>query len=103
MTLFLACFLTVLIEVPYLALFGYRDRYALTVTVCANVVTNLVLNLVLLLFLPPVLETVLLLELAVVAAEFLIYSAAFAPSFRLFLLTLSANVLSFGLGLILFR
>ena len=103
MRIFAACLCTVLIEAPFLALFGFRDRYALTVTVCANIVTNLVLNLTLFFLGSWVLETVLLLEAAVVAAEFLIYSLAFAPSVRLFFLTLAANVLSFTLGLFLFR
>lgn len=102
MSILIACLLTVLIEVPFLALFGYRDRYAVTVTVCANVVTNLTLNLSLHLFLPPTWAVVLLAESLVVAVETLIYSAAFRPSARLFLLTLCANLLSFGLGLLIF-
>ena len=52
MSLFFACGLTVLIEVPFLFLFGYRGRNAVTVTVCANVITNLPLNLAFLWFLP---------------------------------------------------
>ncbi len=102
MSIFIACLLTVLIEVPFLALFGYRDRYAVTVTVCANIVTNLTLNLCLHLFLPRTWPVVLTAEGTVAAAETLIYFAAFRPSARLFLLTLCANLLSFGLGLIIF-
>ena len=41
----LACLLTLLIEVPFLAAFGYRSRSDLTITVCVNIVTNLLLNL----------------------------------------------------------
>ena len=45
MMIFLACALTVLIETPFLALFGYRKRDEVVIIVCANVVTNLLLNL----------------------------------------------------------
>ncbi len=102
MSLFFACLLTVLIEVPFLAVFGYRDRYAVTVTVCANIVTNLTLNLCMRLFLPHTWSVVLFAEGIVAAAETLIYFAAFRPAVRLFLLTLCANLLSFGLGLLIF-
>lgn len=98
MSLFLACALTVLIETPYLAFFGYRNRYALTVVVCVNVITNLTLNLTLRFLIPVTGLSVLIGEIAVVGAEYLLYRIAFGKRKRLFLLTLSANVLSFGLG-----
>ena len=43
----LACLLTVVLEGAFLALCGYRDRFSLTVVVCANIITNLLLNLAL--------------------------------------------------------
>ena len=98
MSLFLACALTVLIEKPYLAFFGYRDRYALTVVACVNVITNLTLNLTLRFLVPMTGLSVLIGEIAVVGAEYLLYRIAFGKRKRLFLLTLSANILSFGLG-----
>jgi hypothetical protein len=100
--IFIACLLTVLIETPFLALFGYRSKDELLIIICANVVTNLLLNLALAYV--PVLSGawVYLLEALVVAAEYAIYAAAFGPSRRLFLLTLLANCLSYGLGLIIF-
>lgn len=101
MSLFLACALTVLIEVPFLALFGYRSRYEVTVTVCANVVTNLTLNLCLRFLLPPSLWSVAGGEVAVVLAEAALYRIAFGRRGGLFPLTLAANALSFGLGLLL--
>ena len=101
MTVFLACALTVLIETPFLALFGYRRREELAVIVCANVVTNLLLNLALML-LPLPRWSVDPLEAAVVAAEYAVYALAFGRSRRLFLLTLAANCLSYGIGLLLF-
>ena len=97
-SLFLACALTVLIETPYLAFFGYRDRYALTVVVCVNVITNLTLNLALRFLVPLTGLSVLIGELAVVGAEYLLYRIAFGRRRGLFLLTLSANILSFGRG-----
>ena len=102
MSLFLACALTVLIEVPFLALFGFRSRYAVTVTVCANVITNLTLNLCLRFLLPPSLLSLACGEIAVVLAEFVLYRIAFGKKRGLFLLTLAANVLSCRLGMVIF-
>ena len=99
--IFLACLLTVLIEGAFFALLGYRDRFCLTVIVCANVITNLLLNLAFRIGLPYRPVWIALGELSVVAAEYAIYAKAFGPSKRLLLLTLAANCLSFGLGLLL--
>ncbi len=96
-----ACLLTLLIETPFLALWGYRDRYALAVVVCTNVLTNLTLNLSFLLCLPYTALWIAVGELTVVAAEYLIYARAFGHSRRLLLLTFLANCLSFGLGLLI--
>lgn len=101
MNLFLACALTVLIETPFLALFGFSNRYALTVVIASNVLTNLLLNLAFAWVLPYTLPVVLLAEAVVVAAEYLIYRAAFGWSRRLFFLTLCANALSYSAGLLL--
>ena len=99
----LACVLTVVIEVPFLALTGYRDRDALTVTVCTNVITNLLLNLTLALAFPHGAGGwIYTLAALVVAAEYGIYAAAFGGSGRLFASTLAANCLSYGLGLLIF-
>ena len=102
MRIFLACALTVLIETPFLALCGLRKRDELIVIVCANVVTNLLLNL--LLWRVPSLYTapvIALLEAAVVFAEYGVYRLAFGPRRGLLLLSLAANALSFGLGLLI--
>ncbi len=102
MRILLACGLTVLIETPFLALWGYRKRDELIVIVCANVFTNLLLNLLLWrvpsLYVPGVIA---LLEAAVVAVEYGIYRLAFGARRGLFWLTLGANALSYGLGLLL--
>ena len=97
----LACLLTVLIETPFLALWGFRKARDLAVIVCANVLTNLLLNLSFLLGLPYRPLWIAAGELLVVAAEYAVYARAFGPSRRLLLLTLAANCLSFGLGLLL--
>ncbi len=102
--IFLACLLTVLIEGGFLALLGYRDRYSLTVIVCANVITNLLLNLTIALaFRGNPGMWIYPMELCVVAAEYAIYSVAFGKSWKLFFLTLAANCISYGLGLLIFR
>lgn len=97
----LACLLTVLIETPFLALWGYRSRRELAVIVCANVLTNLLLNLSFLLGLPYRPGWIAAGELLAVAAEYGIYARGFGRSRKLLLLTLLANCLSFGLGLLL--
>ena len=99
---FLACAMTVLIEAPFLALCGYRDRGAVAIIACTNIVTNLLLGLAMV-FLPcgrtPI--GLLILEALVVVGEYAIYARAFGRSRRLFLLTLAANALSCGIGLLL--
>ena len=103
MSLFLACALTVMIETPFLWLFGLRGREETVIVVCANVVTNLILNLSFRLFLPYRLPVILAAEALVVLAEYGIYAAAFGRGRRLFFLTLAANALSYGTGLLLHR
>ena len=98
----LACLLTVVLEGAFLALWGYRDSFSLTVIVCANVITNLLLNLALWSF-PGAYAWILPLEASVVAAEYAVYAVAFGKSWKLFFLTLAANCISFGIGLLIFR
>ena len=100
--IFLACLLTVLIEGGFLALLGYRDRFSLIVIVCANVITNLLLNLALWRF-PGAYVWILPLEVCVAAAEYGIYAFAFGKTWKLFFLTLAANCISFGVGLLFFH
>ena len=101
--IFLACLLTVLIEGGFLYLAGYRDRYSLTVIVCVNVITNLLLNLLIAL-LPGAAAglRIYFLELCVVAAEYAVYAVAFGRGRKLFLLTLAANCISYGIVLLIF-
>lgn len=103
MTLLLVCALTVLIETPLFFAAGYRDRDSLLVVVCANIVSNLTLNLCVRLLFPERGAAEYALEATAVAAEYAVYSLAFGRSRRLFLLTLAANCLSYGIGLLLFR
>ena len=99
--MFLACALTVLIETPFMALFGRRSREELLIVVCTNVVTNLSLNLFLLLC--PAFRGgwIWVLEEFVCGVEYCIYALAFGPSWRLLGLTVAANCLSFFLGRLL--
>ena len=104
MSIWTCCLLTVVIELAFMMICGYRSRYEITVIVCANVVSNLLLNLLIIyvfrwqqgLWIIPM-------ELAVVAGEYLYYTRAFGGSRRLFLLTLAANVISFSAGLLILR
>ena len=94
-----ACIMTVIIETVFFRLFGWRGRTELVIVMLVNVITNVSLNLIISL-LPDVYGSfwLIILELAVVAAEYLIYRSAFGPSGRLLPVTFFANVLSFLLG-----
>jgi len=97
------CLLTVLVEALFFALCGYRDRLDLSIVVYANIITNLSLNLILILCgATGLLSWVIPLECVVVIAEYLIYTRAFGATKRLFLITIAANALSFGIGQLLF-
>lgn len=101
--MFLACALTAAVETALFALFGYRRGWQLLVVACANVASNLLLNLTAALAFPGgVGAWVWLLEGAVLAAEYAVYTVAFRPGWRLFALTAGANALTYGLGLLLF-
>lgn len=97
-----ACVLTVLLETGLFCLLGYRKKEDLAIVACVNVVTNLTLNLAIALLFPggPGFLLVLL-ELAVVFAEYLIYARAFGATNRLFGQTFAANLLSCNVGMLL--
>ena len=96
-----ACLLTMGLETAFFALTGPRDRLFLCLCLAVNAASNLTLNLLLGLWGFRIL-TALILELGVLAAEYIAYALVKGPSARLFLLTLSANILSFSLGWLLF-
>ena len=102
MTLILACVITVVVETVLFRIFGYKKADDLVIIVLSNVITNVTLN-VLILLVPDLYDVpwLIIAELAVVAAEYLIYRRAFGGSFKLLILTFFANVLSFASGLIL--
>lgn len=104
MTLFLACALTVLLETGFLSLLVSREASFLAVCALANTATNLALNLTLARAAGFVDITwfVYPLEAAAVLAEYGVYTLVLGRSRRLFLLTLAANLLSYGAGLLIF-
>ena len=99
MKIFAACILTVIIETVFFRLFAVKGREELTIVALANIITNLVLNLFLAFF-PDAygFPWLLILELAVVASEYLIYRSAFGGSAFLLLMTAAANAISYGVG-----
>ena len=100
--IFKACILTVFLEAGLFYLLGYRKKDDVKIVVCANVITNLVLNLAIALLFPGGPGSFLLLmEIAVVIAEYLIYAKAFGATNRLFGQTLAANALSYTAGVVL--
>lgn len=103
MRLLLACALTVAIETLFFLLIGWRDRRFLLLCVSANALTNLCLNLLILLMARAGIWTAwfaLPLELAVVAAEYAIYTIVRTRGWKLLLLTAAANALSYSIGLL---
>ena len=104
MMLFVACLLTVLIETPLLYLWGWRDRDAVITVVCVNVISNLLLNLTLLLVFPGrgAGNWIYLLEPLVVAGEYAVYTLASRPSWKLLYQTFAVNLISYGIGLLIF-
>ena len=104
MILFVCAALTVAIETPFMYLLGCRNRDEVLLIICVNVATNLLLNLGLGLgFAGREPGTIIYaLEAIVVAVEYVLYALAMGKSLRLFLLTLAANCLSYGIGLIIF-
>ena len=105
MTLFIACFLTVVTETAFFYLLGRRGWAFTTVCVAVNAATNLSLNLLLGWMKAKGAEISLLvypLELAVIFIEFGAYAALEGPSKKLFWQTAGANALRYGLGLVLF-
>ena len=99
-----ACILTVILEVGLFRVCGYRKPLDLGIVALANVVTNVALNLILELVIAAFdLPWIIVLEIIVIAAEYLIYSRAFGPSRNLFILTFCANLLSFLAGAVVYE
>ena len=101
--LFLACLVTVVVETALFWLAGYRSRDEILVVVCTNVITNLLLNLVLSgIFFSVSGRMIVLGELVVIAVETAIYTFAFGRFGKVLALTVTANLLSVFVGMLLF-
>jgi hypothetical protein len=82
-----SCLLTVLKEAPFLALCGYRGMSAIAIIVCTNLITNLLMNVLLTLLCSRwTIGALVLAEVLVVVAEYLIYSVTFGGGRKLFCL-----------------
>ena len=94
--------LTAAVEMLFFSAMGYHSRDAIMVIICTNILTNVVLNAAVNLigWEPP---GAYLAEILVVVVEYAIFALAFGRSRKLFGLTLAANALTFGLGLIIFH
>lgn len=101
MSIVLSCLLTVVLETAFLALIGFRSKDEIKIIICANVMTNLSMNFVLW-FVPKTVITVIALELIVIAVECNIYTTLFYKSAKMYLLTVAANLISCGAGLLIF-
>ena len=93
--------LTALIETAVFAAAGYRRKIDLCLCASVNLLTNLALNLVLSLCGSGT-GTVVLLEILVVAAEYICYSRAYGKGNNLFPLVLFSNLLSYLIGRLIY-
>ena len=101
----LACVLTVVIELVFFLLIGKRSRDFAFVCVLINIATNLTLNLILSLLYAAGWYgnlQVIGLEVLVVLAEYRVYALLEGKSRKLMLLTIAANAITYGLGLVIF-
>ena len=90
-----------ILETTFFWMFGYDSRDEKTVVACTNVLTTAAMYL---LFFPNgyrSIPTIVIAEIILIAVEFGIYSAAFGRSWKLLLLTIAANALSFGFELLI--
>ncbi len=98
--------LTVALETAFFACTRYRSALFLTLAAAVNAFTNLAANAFVRYVLSSLPHTaylgvIALIEAAVVIAEYAVYAAARGRSRRLLLMSLGANALSFGAGLLL--
>ena len=99
--LLLFCLIAVIFETAFFWMFGYDSRDERTVVACTNVLTTLGMNLLMIPNGYRSIPTVVAAELVLIAVEFAVYSIAFGRSWKLLLLTITANALSFGALLVL--
>ena len=93
--------LTAVIESAVFAAAGYTGADALSLCAAVNLLTNISLNLILSLTGWGT-AGVLILEMLIVAVEYLCYSCAFGKGRKLFALTFAANLLSFLIGKLIY-
>ena len=101
MFLLLFCLIAVILETAFFWMFRYDSRDEKTVVACTNVLTTIVMYL---LFFPNwyrSIPTIVMAEVILIAAEFGIYAIAFGRSWKLLLLTIAANAISFGFELLI--
>lgn len=107
MEIFYALLLTLIFEGLVFLLFRFKNKDFWILFFLVNVLTNLSINLILLsssFFLSYTALVILLyiLEVSVIFIEYFFYTKKEGKSFRLFLSTFLANLLSYSLGLLIF-
>jgi len=101
--IFIACLTTVVVETLFFYVCGYKKCEDIFIIICCNVLTNLILNLVIqIVFHGAPGGHIYWMEALVVLSEFWIYCAAFGRNFKLLLFVLTANCMTYGIGLLLF-
>ena len=106
----IGCLFTIIIEVAFFVLFGYRDKRFLIAAILANLSSNLILNYIILIFnfvndanygyILLVLEILVWIYEAVI---YLLVNKDKQKRLEIVLLTLAANCLSFLFGMFLYQ
>ena len=99
--MFLFCLIAVIVETGFFWMCGYDSREKMTVVACTNVLTTLGMNHLMIPNGYRSIPTIVIAEVILIAVEFGIYSIAFGRGWKLLLLTIAANALSFGFGLLI--
>ena len=107
--IFIGCIFTILIEVGFFALFGYRKKRFVIIAILANLSSNLILNYTVLLtgiaYRQEYIIILPLMELVVYIYEVLLLQTAVKEKrerIEIIFLTLASNLLSFAFGIIMY-
>lgn len=105
--IFLALGLTLILEIPFFIILGFRGKYFVLIFLLINVATNLTLNIIIYYLRILIGEIniyyfIIPLEIIVTLIEWLVYRTFLDKRKNLLIATILANAFSFGIGLIVF-
>ncbi len=102
----LTALVTAIVETIFFGMIKYNKKNFLSFVFAVNIVTNLTLNIALSII-PKTTINISVAEIAVVVAEFLAFNSYLKlnskKSFRLFIMTIFSNLISYSTGLIFYN